>query len=183
MAVGVQSPRFSATQSEPDQQDNESCESLVLTVSDGSVHVKSEPCSENEGSGPERNDDDFSVLGKKPLVTPQRSKSPLTVSPTRVPEVSPRVRPGSYRRTFRLVTATRQGLVGVTVKTLGYSRPGRTLVGRSSKPGSRGARCRPGCKRDQRSGPSVGSDKRRLFRQRQKHGQNPAGCRHAKKRL
>lgn len=42
MAVGKQTPQVSATQSELDQQDKESCDSLVLTVSDGSVRVKSE---------------------------------------------------------------------------------------------------------------------------------------------
>ena len=56
MAVGVQSPRSNATPSEPDQQDDAS---LVLTVFDGSEHVKSEPCSENEGFVPERDDEDF----------------------------------------------------------------------------------------------------------------------------
>ena len=63
MAVGSKASQYSATQGELDQQDNESCDSLVLTVSDGSVHVKSEPCSENEGSGPEGNDSDLFGLG------------------------------------------------------------------------------------------------------------------------
>ena len=47
MAVRVQSPRSSAIPSEPDQQDDAS---LVLSVSDSSVYVNSEPCSENEFS-------------------------------------------------------------------------------------------------------------------------------------
>ena len=63
MAVGKQTPQTGATQCELDQQDNESCDSLVLTVSDGSARVKSELGSddgnealtqneaENQGSG------------------------------------------------------------------------------------------------------------------------------------
>ena len=93
MAVGVQSPRSSATQSEPDQQDNESCASLVLTVSDGLVHVKSEHSSENEGPGPERNDNDFFGPGEEAIGdTPDFEEAFVSLLP------------GS----FRLVSATRQ---------------------------------------------------------------------------
>jgi hypothetical protein len=56
MAVGKQTPQFSATQGELDQQDNESCDSLVLTVSDGSVRVKSEPSSDNENGALTQNE-------------------------------------------------------------------------------------------------------------------------------
>ena len=92
MAVGVQSPRSSATQSKPDQQDNESCESLVLTVSDGSVHVKSEPCSENEGSGPERNADDFFGTGEEATAdTPEFEEVFDSLLPG-----SPKSRPGFF---------------------------------------------------------------------------------------
>ena len=63
MVVGSKASQCSATQGELDQQDNESCDSLVLTVSDGSVHVKSEPCSENEGPGPKGNSNDPFELG------------------------------------------------------------------------------------------------------------------------
>ena len=112
MAVGIQTPRFSATQSEPDQQDNESCDSLVLTVSDGSVHVKSEPCSENEGSGPERNDNDLFGLGVEATGdTPDFEEAFDSLLPG-----SPKSRPGFFQsRTDKPSALPQQSDKGLSV--------------------------------------------------------------------
>ena len=85
MAVGVQSPRSNATQSEPDQQDDAS---LVLTVSDGSVHVKSEPCSENESFGPVRDEEDLFGIGEEATGDTPFSKSRLPVSYQGLPSLA-----------------------------------------------------------------------------------------------
>ena len=145
----------------------------MLTVSDGSVHVKSESCSDNENGA--LTQDEMGALGSGEDQWPATGDTPPFKDPYDSPLLgSAQSRPGySQSHTDEPFALSQQPDKGLSAKG---SRRGATLD-QGTEPGSRRHRTRfTWCtvlalsQRGPKEWPSVGSKKLRVFRQKEKLG-------------